>query len=70
MTKKELIEALEAYPDYYKVVLIDTTTDDENDCCYTIKASNIEAVELMSKDEKIVKGIAITFDNKLNENHV
>lgn len=69
MKKHELIEMLEKYPDDYEIVLIDLTTDDEEDCVYGVDEEDIEEISVTDQNGDIM-AIGIAFFNKLNPNPI
>lgn len=77
MNVSELIKFLSNYPGDMPVVLIDTTTDDEEDTNYAIDESSFEVIECVSGeagergiDEPGKKGLFLLFENKFNPNPI
>lgn len=70
MNKGQLVELLNKYPDEMPVILMDNTTDVDEDTCYDISESDIFDAELdennFDESGKKVSCICISFNNRLN----
>jgi hypothetical protein len=71
MTNAELKAILNSFPDDYPVVLVDITTDDDMESCYSIENTSVGETDLIQTgSSKTIKGIGISFRNMLNENPI